>query len=113
MNLSFTFSKIEHELLHCQLSTYSIANEIMLNCFIQGGHVFPVDITPRRNVGHLKKLIFAEKPKTFEDMEADELDLWHVNVPANNIYNISTANGIELSNVTCPLSEVFEAGHNP
>jgi hypothetical protein len=64
------------------LSSYTIADIFTLNCIVQGSQsVFPVKIERTESVGHLKELILAKKPKTFADIEADELELWKLDVP--------------------------------
>lgn len=65
--------------LRRQLSSYTIADILTLNCIVQGSQsVFPVEIAPTKYVGHLKELILVKKPKTFDGMEADELELWRL-----------------------------------
>src|SRR3954469_3238651 len=57
---------------------------ITLLCLVKGStlaNAFPVDIEKEQLVGHLKKVIKAEKHKTFHDVEADELKLWKVSIP--------------------------------
>src|SRR5688572_17453565 len=113
MNLNFLFIFLES--LRRQFSSNTISDIFTLNCIVQGSQsVFPVKIERTESVGYLKEQIFAKKPMTFADIEADELELWMVDVPASNLNQISTANGItKLSDATCPLSEVFKAQLKP
>jgi hypothetical protein len=43
--------------------------------------VFPVTIAKDGNVGALKKIIRNEKPRAFQNVDADDLDLWQVRAP--------------------------------
>jgi hypothetical protein len=48
--------------------------------FEDRGGPFPVDIDETRTVGHLKKAIKQEKPVDLADVDADHLNLYHVNL---------------------------------
>jgi hypothetical protein len=49
----------------------------------QTASAFAVDIDREKLVSHLKKVIKAEKYKTFHGVEADELKLWKVTIPGD------------------------------
>jgi hypothetical protein len=48
-------------------------------------HAFPVRISKMLLVGDLKKSIKAEKENDFRYIDADKLELWQVNIPANDV----------------------------
>jgi hypothetical protein len=60
-------------------------------CTIQDhNNPFPVDIEENQTVGDLKKAIKEEDPHAFADLDADDLILYHIEVPddenmANNV----------------------------
>ena len=57
---------------------------ITLLCLVKGNtlaNAFPVDIEKDQLVGHLKKVIKAEKAPEFDHFPADRLKLWNVTIP--------------------------------
>ena len=67
---------------------------ITLLCLVKGNtlaNAFPVDINKDQLVGHLKKVIKAEKQNDFAGVDADRLKLWKVPIsddhvdPLNNL----------------------------
>ncbi|PKK66638.1 hypothetical protein RhiirC2_784525 [Rhizophagus irregularis] len=77
---------------------------ITLLCLVKGNtlaNAFPVDIEKDQLVGHLKKVIKAEKHKTFHGVEADELRLWKVEIGGDHLddqlKNLALNNSDELS----------------
>jgi hypothetical protein len=59
--------------------------EVSLACWILGldnAEVFMVDITLSKTVDHLKKAIKKEKENRLNHLDADQLDIWKVNDPA-------------------------------
>src|ERR1044072_9761432 len=56
---------------------------ITLLCLVKGNtlaNAFPVDIEKDQLVGHLKKVIKAEKQNDFAGIDADKLKLWKVEI---------------------------------
>jgi hypothetical protein len=69
---------------------------ITIMCLVQGNsvdHVFPVDIVKSKNIGHLKDAIKEKKSPRFNDIAADELTLWQVNI------SIHDAEQLDLQNI--------------
>ena len=59
---------------------------ITLLCLVKGNttaSAFPVDINKDQLVGHLKKVIKAEKQNDFAGVDADRLKLWKVTIPGD------------------------------
>src|SRR5579859_4732451 len=59
---------------------------ITLLCLVKGNtlaNTFPVDINKDQLVGHLKKVIKAEKAPEFDNFPADKLRLWKVTIPGD------------------------------
>ena len=59
---------------------------ITLFCLVKGNttaNAFPVDIDKDQLVGHLKKVIKAEKQNDFAGIDADRLKLWKVSIPGD------------------------------
>ena len=57
---------------------------ITLLCLVKGNttaSAFPVDIEKDQLVGHLKKVIKAEQPQTFANVDAKDIKLWKVTIP--------------------------------
>ncbi|CAG8674417.1 1747_t:CDS:2, partial [Paraglomus brasilianum] len=57
---------------------------ITLVCLVKGNlpaNAFPVDINGNKLIGHLKGVIKAKKAPCFDDIPADELKLWKVEIP--------------------------------
>ncbi|KAF9952558.1 hypothetical protein BGZ70_000572 [Mortierella alpina] len=64
-----------------------MTDTLTLFCLVDGEttlKAFPVDISSTGTVGHLKKLIKAEKAPRFDDVAADELTLWQVSIPSSD-----------------------------
>src|SRR5436305_5320632 len=60
---------------------------ITLLCLVKGNttaNAFPVDIDKDQLVGHLKKVIKAEKAPEFDNFPADKLKLWKVTIPGDH-----------------------------
>jgi hypothetical protein len=52
-----------------------------INCLLEGDPVpFPVEIDEARNVGYLKKEIKKDKAVALADVDANKLNLYHVNL---------------------------------
>ena len=59
---------------------------ITLLCLVKGNtlaNAFPVDINKDQLVGHLKKVIKAEKQNDFAGVDADRLKLWKVTISSD------------------------------
>src|ERR1051325_12034080 len=59
---------------------------ITLLCLVKGNttaSAFPIDINKDQLVGHLKKVIKAEKQNDFAGVDADRLKLWKVSIPGD------------------------------
>src|SRR5207248_6448586 len=57
---------------------------ITLLCLVKGNtlaNAFPVDIDKYQLVGHLKKVIKAEQPQTFANVDPKDLKVWKVTIP--------------------------------
>src|SRR4051794_4063314 len=57
---------------------------ITLICLVKGNttvNAFPVNIGSNKLIGHLKKVIKAEKAPEFDNFPADKLKLWKVEIP--------------------------------
>jgi hypothetical protein len=89
-------------------------NPLTLFCLVDGETTsFPVEIESTKTVGDLKKLIKTEKAKAFEDVDADQLTLWHVSlpvVPKKDRKAISLADVLSKEELdeTDDISDVFE-----
>lgn len=62
-------------------SQASESHEITLYCSILGptvGRGCPVDISPLKTVGHLRKAIKQEMERVFRKIPAEEIDIWKV-----------------------------------
>ncbi|RUS21334.1 hypothetical protein BC937DRAFT_92985 [Endogone sp. FLAS-F59071] len=61
-----------------------MSNIVSLFCLVRGEspqRAFKVRISKRNNVSDLKDLIKEKKTPRFNDIAADELTLWKVNIP--------------------------------
>ena len=61
---------------------------ITLLCLVKGNttaNAFPVDIEKDQLVGHLRKVIKAEKAPEFDNFPADKLKLWKVTIPDDHV----------------------------
>ena len=85
---------------------------ITLLCLVKGNtlaNAFAVDIDSEKLVSHLKKAIKAEKHKTFHGVEADELQLWKVEIRDDQddlLSNLSLQDQVELL-ATKKISKYF------
>jgi len=58
---------------------------MLLICWVCGDpHSFPIEISPEKIVGELKKAIVAEKPNRFRGIDADVLNLWKKIIPTSD-----------------------------
>ena len=75
---------------------------ITLLCLVKGNtlaNAFPVDIEKEQLVGHLKKVIKAEKAPEFDNFPADKLRLWKKEIPDDQddlLSNLTLNDGDEL-----------------
>ena len=75
---------------------------ITLLCLVKGNtlaNAFPVDINKDQLVGHLKKVIKAEKQNDFAGVDADRLKLWKVPISDDHVdllNNLSLKDSDEL-----------------
>src|SRR5947209_3918915 len=75
---------------------------ITLLCLVKGNtlaNAFPVDIDKDQLVGHLKKVIKAEKQNDFASIDADKLKLWKVTILDDQddlLSNLTLNDGNEL-----------------
>ena len=75
---------------------------ITLLCLVKGNtlaNAFPVDIDKDQLVGHLKKVIKAEQPQTFANVDAKDLKLWKVPISDDHddqLRNLSLEDSDEL-----------------
>jgi hypothetical protein len=61
------------------------SNLLTLFCLVDGdSSPFPVEIEPTKTVGSLKDAIKAKKTPRFDDVAADELNLWSVSIPVSD-----------------------------
>src|SRR5437660_2836121 len=66
---------------------------ITLLCLVKGNtlaNAFPVDINKDQLVGHLKKVIKAEKQNDFAGVDADRLKLWKVPISDDHVDPLSS-----------------------
>jgi hypothetical protein len=74
----------------------------MIYCLVQGDkvkHSFPIDIKDDTTVGHLKNAIKKEKKSIFDNIDANNLTLWKVDITQtkeNQEMKIEEHKGIEL-----------------
>lgn len=76
-----------------------MADEILLYCSILGrdvGRPFPVEISPSKTVGQLKKAIREEKRPELDHVAADKLDIWKASEPAQHKRPSVTSSGMFL-----------------
>ncbi|GBB96523.1 hypothetical protein RclHR1_27730005 [Rhizophagus clarus] len=75
---------------------------ITLLCLVKGNttaSAFPIDINKDQLVGHLKKVIKAEQPQTFANVDAKDLKLWKVPISDDHddqLRNLSLEDSDEL-----------------
>ena len=59
---------------------------ITLFCLVKGNtsvNAFEIDIEKDKSISHLKKVIKAEQPQTFANIDAKDLKLWKVTIPGD------------------------------
>src|SRR5271170_2109070 len=59
---------------------------ITLFCLVKGNttaNAFEVDIEKDKSISHLKKVIKAEQPQTFANVDAKDIKLWKVTIPGD------------------------------
>jgi hypothetical protein len=89
-------------------------NLLTLFCLVDGEDTpFSLDIDPSKTVDHLKDIIKAKIPGTFSDIDAKDLTLWRVSIPAvpkKERKRISLANvpSKEELDETDDISDVFK-----
>ncbi|GBB92721.1 hypothetical protein RclHR1_20480003 [Rhizophagus clarus] len=75
---------------------------ITLLCLVKGNtlaNAFPIDVNKDQLVGHLKKVIKAEKQNDFAGIDADRLKLWKKEIPDDQddlLSNLTLNDGDEL-----------------
>ena len=81
---------------------------ITLFCLIHGSggdRAFKIKITKSDTVADLKKLIMAEVPHALANVDANDITLWKVNIPAHRLAeldphgDIETFGGVKLSSL--------------
>ncbi|KFH68113.1 hypothetical protein MVEG_06843 [Podila verticillata NRRL 6337] len=87
-------------------------NLLCLLCVVDGESTsFSVEIDRTKTVDHLKKAIKAEKSPRFDDIAADELTLWRVSIPDDQLDSAITIVALDdktaLSNPRTRLSKNF------
>ena len=68
--------------------TSTDTNTITIICLVNGessGHAFALDIGKDKHISHLKKQIKKEKAPKFDNLAADELVLWKVDIPTSDL----------------------------
>ncbi|KAG9064953.1 hypothetical protein KI688_003215 [Linnemannia hyalina] len=94
-------------------------NTVTLFCLVESAYTFsafPVEIESTKTVGHLKKLIIAELPASFQQSNANDLRLWQVSIPDGDdnynhtisLFSSELPKMLELR-ATIKLSRVFGA----
>jgi hypothetical protein len=86
-------------------------DNIKLFCLVHGEdptqNVFPMEVIKNATISELKKLIRAEKSPEFDDIAADKLTLWKVNISEDQLCNLNDdANPETLSKKLSPLSKI-------
>ncbi|KAF9278412.1 hypothetical protein BGZ88_000583 [Linnemannia elongata] len=91
-------------------------NPLTLFCLVDGeatSQAFPVEIESTKTTGNLKQRIKTEKTPRFDDVASDELTLWRVSIPDNNLsstVNVDALDGkTQLNNPRTQLSKLFPA----
>ena len=60
---------------------------VTIFCLVHGepvANAFPIEIDENKTIGTLKELIKLKKVPEFNDIAADKLRLWSVNIPVND-----------------------------
>lgn len=71
-------------------STTMLPRELSLNCIVFEGqpsykHLFSIQIAAEHTVELLKEAIKNKKRKAFQNIDADDLELWSVSIPRRTI----------------------------
>ncbi|KAG0195903.1 hypothetical protein BGX33_002388, partial [Mortierella sp. NVP41] len=89
-------------------------NRLNLFCLVDGepqSKAFPLTISSTETVGQLRNTIHLSKPIWFKDLEAEDLTLWRVSIPDDNLSSAITADALddktELNNPRTRLSKLF------
>ncbi|KAF8656989.1 hypothetical protein AX16_002300, partial [Volvariella volvacea WC 439] len=64
-----------------------MSNPISLFCLIYGepfARAFEIELGREKTISALKELIIAKKPNYFQSIDADQLDLWKVEIPVTD-----------------------------
>jgi Crinkler effector protein N-terminal domain len=72
--------------------------DIIIFCLVHGepiANAFPVEIPRDGTIGTLKKLIKTEKTPEFNDIAADKLKLWSVNIPIDDTAALEELTALE------------------
>ena len=94
----------------------TMSDTITLLCLVHGEssqHVFPIDITKNKLVGHLMQQIHKECHPRFEHVKAAELTLWLVSIPTNDDASFQSLvlndqdNRIQKLSPTRKISKIF------
>jgi hypothetical protein len=89
-------------------------NNITLFCLVHSDddptqNAFPLEVTKDTTIGKLKKFIRAEKSPEFDDIAADKLTLWKVNISEDQLCDLDDdADPETLGEKLSPLSEIAE-----
>ncbi|KAF8942097.1 hypothetical protein BGZ47_006819, partial [Haplosporangium gracile] len=89
-------------------------NPLTLFCLVEGeatSQAFSVEIDQTKTVDHLKKFIKTEKTSRFDDVAADELTLWRVSIPNDNLSSAIKVDALgdksQLNNPRTRISKLF------
>ena len=88
-----------------------MTNTTILFCLIHDDDptqcAFPIKVSTTDTVGDLKELIKAKKAPRFNDIAPDELTLWRVNIPQDELATLDPKTDVqELSDKLSPLDEI-------
>jgi hypothetical protein len=91
-----------------------MSKKITLFCFVHGDdpteHAFAVEVAETDTVSKLKELIKSKKSPKFDDIAADELMLWKVNIPSNELAMLDPKPDVQTLGVKLsPLSKISKA----
>ncbi|KAH7030363.1 hypothetical protein BKA57DRAFT_401190 [Linnemannia elongata] len=89
-------------------------NPLTLFCLVDGeapSQAFPVEIESTKTIGNLKQRIKTEKSPRFDDFAADELTLWRVSFPDDNLSSAIKVDALgdktQLNNPRTRISTLF------
>src|SRR5467141_3225680 len=100
-----------HTSLYFSLQTQQQSDTMILFCWVCGDtQPFPVEISPEKTVGELKKAIVAEKPNRFRGIDANLLNLWKKIILEcdKNKLQLSDIKDEDELHVTWTVSDYFE-----